>query len=154
MGERTPHLDASARAAWVGLTAKHTRAHMVRAVIEGVCYSQRDGLDIIEQMGVPVQSIRISGGGARSPFWRQVLADVLNKRIVLLETQEGSAYGAALLALVGTGAFRSVQEACCATIREMESVEPNQEAARMYQDAHRTYQAIYPALKPVYAQIG
>jgi len=153
MGERTPHLDATARAAWVGLTAKHTRGDMVRAIIEGVCYSQRDGLDIIKGMGVPVESIRVSGGGATSPFWRQVLADVLNTRIVILETQKGSAYGAALLALVGTGAFKSVQEACRATIREAQSVEPNPNAARIYEEAHHTYQALYPALKPVYARI-
>ena len=81
MGERTPHLDASARAAWVGLTAKHKRADLIRSVIEGVCYSQKDGLDIIEDMGVQLHSVRLSGGGATSPFWRQVMADVLNKKI-------------------------------------------------------------------------
>ncbi len=85
MGERTPHLDATARAGWAGLTAKHTRGHMVRAIIEGVCYSQKDGLDIIEGMGVPVKSVRVSGGGANSAFWKQMLADILNKRVVTLE---------------------------------------------------------------------
>jgi xylulokinase len=102
MGERTPHLDASARGGWIGLTARHTRADLIRSLMEGVAYSQKDGLEIIEQMGVPVHSIRLSGGGARSPFWRQMFADVLGKRVSVLESQEGSAYGAALLALVGT----------------------------------------------------
>ena len=124
MGERTPHLDATVRAAWVGLTAKHTRGHLVRSVIEGVCFSQKDGLDIIEGMGVPVKSVRVSGGGAKSAFWRQLLADILNKRVVTLNTSEGSAYGAALLACAGTGAFASVEEACAASIREVDSVEP------------------------------
>ncbi len=153
MGERTPHLDATARAAWVGLTASHTRADLIRSVIEGVCYSQKDGLDIIEGMGVPVNSVRVSGGGATSPFWRQVLADVLNKRVVMLESQEGSAYGAAVLALVGTGAFASVPEACRAMIREVSSDLPRPAQAASYQKWHRVYQAIYPALKPIYGMI-
>jgi xylulokinase len=153
MGERTPHLDALARAAWVGLTAKHTRADLIRAVIEGVSYSQKDGLEIIEQMGVPVESVRISGGGARSAFWKQILADVFAKRVTTLESQEGSAYGAALLAMVGTGAFASVEEACRATIREVESIEPRPSESARYQKLHRVFQAIYPALKPIYGLI-
>ena len=108
MGERTPHLDATARGGWIGLTASHTRADLIRAVIEGVSYSQKDCLDIIEELGVEVNSVRASGGGARSPFWRRLLADIFGKRVVTLETQEGSAYGAALLALAGTGAYASV----------------------------------------------
>jgi xylulokinase len=154
MGERTPHLDAAVRAGWFGLTAKHTRAHLVRSVIEGVCFSQKDGLDIIEGMGVPVSSVRVSGGGARSMFWRQLLADVLNKRVVTLNTQEGSAYGAALLAMVGTGGFGSVQEACRTAIREVESVEPRASETADYAAAHRVYQSLYPALRPVYAAIA
>jgi xylulokinase len=154
MGERTPHLDAYARGAWVGLTAKHTRAHLIRSVIEGVCFSQRDGLDIIEGMGVPVMSVRVSGGGARSGFWKQLLADILNKRVVTLNTQEGSAYGAALLAITGTGGFRSVEEACRTAIREVESVEPRASEAAAYAAAHRTYQSLYPALKPAYTAIA
>src|SRR5262249_52070089 len=94
MGERTPHLDASARGGWVGLTAKHRRSDLVRSILEGVCYSQRDCLELIEQLGVEVASVRISGGGGRSAFWRQLMANVLDKRVVTLETQEGSAYGA------------------------------------------------------------
>src|SRR5262249_31129344 len=100
MGERTPHLDASARGGWMGLTAKHSRADLIRSLLEGVSYSQKDCLEIIEQMGEAVDSVRLSGGGARSAFWRQMLADVLGKRAAVLETEEGSAYGAALLAMV------------------------------------------------------
>ena len=125
MGERTPHLDASARGGWIGLTAKHTRGDLIRSLLEGVSYSQKDCLDIIEELGVAVKSVRASGGGAHSPFWRQLLADIFNKRVVVLETQEGSAYGAALLAQVGTGAYASVPEACSATIREVDSTAPD-----------------------------
>ena len=152
MGERTPHLDASARGGWVGLTASHKRADLIRSVIEGVCYSQRDCLQIIEALGVAVNSVRASGGGARSAFWRGLLAGILNKRVVTLETQEGSAYGAALLALVGTGAYGSVPEVCRAAIRETDSVGPGDEA-EFYGRAHAIYQALYPALRPIYRQI-
>ena len=154
MGERTPHLDATARGGWIGLTARHTRADLIRAVIEGVSYSQRDCLDIVEALGVEATSVRVSGGGARSAFWRQLLAGILNKRVVTLETQEGSAYGAALLALAGTGEYASVPEVCRAAIRETESVSPGAGDVAFYEKAHRVYQALYPALKPIYGQIA
>ena len=107
-----------ARGGWIGLTNSHKRADLIRAVIEGVSYSQRDCMEIIEGLGVPLNSVRASGGGAHSRFWRRVLADILDKRVVTLETQEGSAYGAALLALAGTGVYGSVPEVCRAAIRE------------------------------------
>jgi xylulokinase len=147
MGERTPHLDASARGGWIGLTAKHTRADLIRSLLEGVSYSQKDALDIIEAMGVTVNSVRASGGGARSPFWRQMLADVFGKRVSILETEEGSAYGAALLALVGTGEYSSVADVCKAAIREVASIEPQSNAAAVYTRGHRVYQSLYPALR-------
>ena len=146
MGERTPHLDASARGGWIGLTAKHTRADLIRSLLEGVSYSQKDALDIIEKMGVAVNSVRLSGGGARSGFWQQMLADVFGKRVSILENQEGSAYGAALLALVATGEYSSVPEVCKAAIREVRSLEPGAEEQRLYAEGHRTYQALYPAI--------
>jgi xylulokinase len=147
MGERTPHLDATIRGGWVGLTARHTRADLIRAVVEGVSYSQRDGLKIIEGLGVPVESVRASGGGANSGFWRQILADVFGKRVVTLETQEGSAYGAALLGMVATGVFGSVPEACRATVREVTSVEPRPVEMAVYAAGHIAYQRLYPALR-------
>jgi xylulokinase len=153
MGERTPHLDASARGGWIGLTAKHTRADLLRALLEGVCYSQKDCLDIIEELGVAVTSVRVSGGGARSLFWRQLLADVMGKRVVVLETQEGSAYGAALMALVGTGAYGSVPEVCRAAIREVDAVQPRAAERDLYARGHRLYQALYPALQPLYGRM-
>jgi xylulokinase len=152
MGERTPHLDADARGGWIGLTARHTRSDMIRALLEGVSYSQKDCLDIIEQMGVRVESIRVSGGGARSAFWRQMLADVFGKRVVTLETQEGSAYGAALLALVGTGVYSSVPEVCKTVIHEVHSLSPQPEAAETYAAGHLVYKSLYPALHAFYAK--
>jgi xylulokinase len=150
MGERTPHLDANARGGWIGLTAKHTRADLIRALIEGVAYSQKDCLDIIAGLGVRVDSVRASGGGARSPLWRQILADVFDRRVVTLASQEGSAYGAALLAMTGTGEFSSVEEACSACIREADSLEPRAADARVYARGHQSYAALYPALQPFY----
>ena len=152
MGERTPHLDATIRGGWVGLTARNTRADLIRAVIEGVSYSQRDCLDIIEELGVAVSDVRASGGGAKSAFWRRLLAGILNKRVVTLETQEGSAYGAALLALAGQ--YSSVPEMCKVAIKETESVTPNKADAAFYAKAHRAYQSMYPALKPICAEIA
>jgi xylulokinase len=150
MGERTPHLDATVRAGWIGLTAKHKRADMIRALLEGVSYSLKDCLEIVEHLGVAVESVRVSGGGARSAFWRQMLADIFDRRTVVLDTQEGSAYGAALLAMVGTGQFASVQEACGAVIREVDSVAPEPVAACGYAAGHRRYQSLYPVLNPFY----
>jgi xylulokinase len=147
MGERTPHLDAAARGGWIGMTASHRRADLVRALVEGVSYSQRDCLEIVESLGVPVESVRASGGGAKSAFWRQLLASVLNRRVVTLATQEGSAYGAALLALAGSGEYGSVEEVCRVAIRETESVAPCADEAAVYAKGHTIYQALYPAIK-------
>ncbi|HJT89403.1 MAG TPA: xylulokinase [Bryobacteraceae bacterium] len=152
MGERSPHLDASARGAWIGLTARHTRADLIRAVLEGVSYSQKDCLDIIEGMGAVVASVRASGGGARSGFWRQMLADVFGKPVAVLETQEGSAYGAALLALVGTGAYESVEEICRAVVHEIHSVEPRPRETEIYARGHQAYRRLYPALRDFFRQ--
>jgi xylulokinase len=154
MGERTPHLDAVARGGWIGLTASHKRADLIRSLLEGVSYSQKDCLDIIENMGVPLESVRLSGGGARSTFWRQMFADVFGKRTVVLDTQEGSAYGVALLAMVGTGEFSTVTEASKAFVHEVESVSPEPAAAHTYAVGHRTYQGLYLKLKPFYDELA
>jgi len=150
MGERTPHLDAQARGGWIGLTARHTRADLIRSVIEGVSYSQRDCLQIIDALGVEASTVRMSGGGSRSLFWCQVLADVFGKRVARMETQEGSAYGAALLAMVGTGEYASVPEACKAVLHETDSLNPQATESALYARSHRIYQSLYPALRPVF----
>jgi xylulokinase len=150
MGERTPHLDAAVRAGWIGLTASHTRAEMIRSVLEGVGYSQKDGLDIIEAMGIPINRIRMSGGGARSPFWRQLLADLVGKPVAVLENEEGSAYGAALLALAGTGESGSVEEIAGRVARETAVYTPDPRLQAVYREGHARYRALYPALEPFY----
>ncbi|MCC6294209.1 MAG: xylulokinase [Bryobacterales bacterium] len=153
MGERTPHIDARARAAWIGLTARHTRADMVRAVLEGVAYSQMDCLALIERMGARVEKVRLSGGGAKSPFWLRMFAAVFQKPVASLETQEGSAYGAGLLAMTGSGRFASVEESCRQAVRETLTVAPAADEAATYAQGYSTYTRLYPALKEIYPRL-
>jgi len=146
MGERTPHLDPNARAALVGLTASHTRGHIIRAVMEGVAYSLKDTFTIFNEMQIPVTSIRLGGGGARSPLWRQIQADVYAHEVEIVAAEEGAAYGAAILAAVGAGAWSSVDEACDKVVRVAARIAPHQAASKTMQQAYRTYRKIYPAL--------
>jgi xylulokinase len=146
-GERTPHLDPEARAAFVGITASHTRGHFVRAVLEGVAFSLRDTLTLFAELGIPVRAIRLGGGGARGPLWRQIQADVYGHPVELLEAEEGGAFGAALLAGTGIEAWPSVEAACEATIRVAQSIPPQETVAM--DAAYRRYRKIYPALKQI-----
>jgi xylulokinase len=151
MGERTPHLDPNARAALVGLTASHTRAHVIRAVMEGVAYSLKDTFTIFDEMEMPVTSIRLGGGGARSPLWRQIQADVYAHEVEIVAAEEGAAYGAAILAGVGAGAWKCVDEACDSVVRVASRIAPNQTASNTMQHAYRTYRKIYPALRQAFS---
>jgi xylulokinase len=154
MGERTPHLDPYARGVFFGLTARHTRAHVIRAILEGVAYSLRDGLEIFNEMGVPSTQVRASGGGGKSPLWRQIQADVFDKEMVTINSTEGSAYGVALLAAVGTGRFASVQEACRACIRVVDRCVPNPANARLHAEYYQIYRALYPQLKESFRRVS
>lgn len=149
MGERTPHLDPQARAALVGLAANHTRSHVVRAILEGVAFSLRDTLTIFEEMKVPVNSIRLGGGGARGALWRQIQADIYGREVEILAAEEGAAYGAALLAGVGVGAWSSVDEACEQAVRVAARVKPDISAAALLNRRYSAYRALYPALRSV-----
>jgi xylulokinase len=151
MGERTPHLDPNARAALLGLTASHTRGHIIRAVMEGVAYSLKDSFTIFEEMKIPVTSIRLGGGGARSPLWRQIQADAYAHEVEIVAAEEGAAYGAAILAGVGVAAWTSVDEACDKVVRVATRVAPDQAASNKMQQSYRTYRKIYPALRQVFA---
>ena len=153
-GERTPHADPLARGSFVGLTLAHTRAHLLRSVIEGVTYSLRESLDIYASLGVPIRQIRASGGGSRSPFWRQVQADVFGKKVVTINSEEGAAYGVALLAAVGAGAFKNVGEACAATIQVVKETKPVAKAKRHYDKAFPVYQDLYGSLKEDFRRIA
>jgi xylulokinase len=153
MGERTPHLDAKARAAFVGLTASHTKAHMIRAVLEGVAFSLRDSLEIFKELGVPIERIRLGGGGAKSKLWRQIQADVYGQPVEILEADEGAAFGAAILAGVGAGAWESVDEASDKTIRILERVEPNKDSVDALNRNYESYNLLYSALRPAMKNI-
>ena len=147
-GERTPHKDPYAKGAFVGLSLRHTRAHMARSVLEGVAFGMRDSLEIIREMGVPTREVRASGGGAKSRFWRQMQANVNNAPIVTINVDEGPAYGAALLATVETGLYGSIEEACEATIHTVDSCQPDPGIAAEYEPWFRLFQETYPALAP------
>jgi len=150
MGERTPHLDPNARAAWLGLTASHTRGHVIRAILEGVAFSLKDTFTIFEEMQIPVTSIRLGGGGARSPLWRQIQADVYGREVETVAAEEGAAYGAAILAGTGAGRWRSVEEACDEVVRVALRIPPNEEVSQVMQRAYGTYRKIYPGLQQIF----
>ena len=151
MGERTPHLDPNARAALLGLTPSHTRGHLIRAVMEGVAFSLKDTFTIFAEMQIPVTSIRLGGGGARSPLWRQIQADVYEHEVEIVAAEEGAAYGAAILAGTGAGAWASVDEACDKVVRVASRIAVDPAASRTMQQAYGTYRKIYPALRQVFA---
>ena len=150
MGERTPHLDPGARGALVGLTASHTRAHVIRSILEGVAFSLRDSFTIFSEMGVPVNSIRLGGGGARSRLWRQIQADVYGKEVEVVEAEEGAAYGAAILAGVGAQMWNTVDEACAAVVRVAARVKPADDAVATLNRQYQAYRKVYSATRSIF----
>jgi xylulokinase len=150
MGERTPHLDPNARAALVGLTASHTRAHVIRAIMEGVAFSLRDTFTLFNEMKVAVNKIRLGGGGARSPLWRQIQADVYGHQVEIVEAEEGAAYGASILAGVGAGVWKSVDEACVAVVRVAKTVKPQPDAVKVMNASYAAYRRVYPATREIF----
>ncbi len=150
MGERTPHLDVEARGALIGLTASHTRAHIVRAILEGVAFSLKDTFTIFDEMNVPVKSIRLGGGGARSALWRQIQADVYGHEVEIVEAEEGAAYGAAILAGVGAKVWPSVDAACASVVRVVDRIQPNPANAEVMRKNYAAYRRIYPATKAIF----
>ena len=154
MGERTPHLDSQARGMWFGLTAAHTRSHLVRSILEGVAFSLRDSLEIFKELGIPVEQIRASGGGSRSFLWRQIQADIYGKELVTLRTSEGSALGAALLAGVGAKIYASVEESAQEAIQVKESMAPKPDNVAAYERYYQVYRGLYPAVQELLAHSG
>jgi xylulokinase len=147
-GERTPHPDPLARGAFIGLTVRHGRPHMTRAVLEGVSFGLKDSFTLIQNAGLgAVTQVRASGGGAKSALWRQILASVLEAELVTINTAEGAAYGAALLAGVGAGAWEDVVSACRASVKITGSTQPDPAQVEVYQKAYGVYRELYPALK-------
>ena len=151
MGERTPHLDPHARGALLGITASHTRAHVARAVLEGVAFSLKDSLSLFDELGLPIEHIRLGGGGARSKVWRQIQADVYQREVEIVEAEEGAAYGAAILAGVGAKIWSSVDEACKAVVRVAHRIAPDPRASAILQQNYLLYRKIYPALRDLFA---
>jgi xylulokinase len=150
MGERTPHLDPDARAALVGLTASHTRAHVIRAILEGVAFSLKDSFEILKELNVPCNTIRLGGGGARSALWQQIQADVYGQAVEIMEAEEGAAYGVAILAGVAAGAWPSVETACDQVIRTRAYVKPDPKAVALLDRQYQSYVALYPALRSLF----
>jgi xylulokinase len=147
MGERTPRLDSKARGLWLGLTASHTRGHLIRSILEGVAFSLRDSLEIFQELKIPVRQIRASGGGSRSLLWRQIQADIFGKELVTLRTSEGSALGAALLAGVGAGIYASVEQSAEQAIQVKESLAPIPDNVSTYDRYYEVYRNLYPAVR-------
>ncbi|HMN26943.1 MAG TPA: xylulokinase [Caldilineaceae bacterium] len=154
-GERTPHPDPLARGAFVGLTVRHGQPHLTRAVLEGVGFGLRDSFELMKGVGLSaIRQVRISGGGARSAVWRQILADLLNSELVTVNTTEGAAYGAALLAGVGVGVWPDVDQACARAVQVTGATQPDAVAAERYEAVYRQYRELYPTLKQTFANLS
>lgn len=149
MGERTPHIDPNAKASLIGLSAKHTKANVVRAILEGVAFSLRDALEIYKELGIPLDSIKLGGGGAKSKLWRQIQADVYGQTVEILEAEEGAAFGAALLAGVGAGNWNSVDEACRSTIKIKQKIEPSEADKLLLDKRYAIFRQIYSSIQSI-----
>ena len=154
MGERTPHLDPDARGVFFGLSAIHTKRDMLRAVMEGVSYSLRDCVEVFREMGISVSDMTACGGGGSSPLWRSMLADLYNCEVKTTASKEGPALGAAILACVGAGIYKDIQEACGQMIRTDKVQQPVSRNVRIYEEYYQLYRKIYPALKDNFAQLA
>ncbi len=152
-GERTPHADPYARACWIGIHSRTTRNELVRSVMEGATFAMNDAVQLLKELGVRMREIRLSGGGARSGFWRQMQADIYGQKCVTINAEEGPAYGVALLAAAGTGAFKDVREACKAGIKVTREIKPNPKAKRRYGKLYEQFTRLYPALKAEFPRL-
>ena len=153
MGERTPHMDPKCRGAFVGLNTVHTAAHLLRAIMEGITYSLGDCNYILKKLGNPVRQMKVCGGGSRSRVWRQIMADIYQCDIAALEQEEGPAYGAAILAGVGTGIFENIQDTCRKLIRTGEIIKPDWENVRIYKQYHELYDRLYAHMKQDFSDL-
>ena len=154
MGERTPHKDANARGAFIGITGRHGRPHLIRSVMEGVTFALRDSIEIMRELGLSVAQVRSTGGGARSSLWRQIQADIYGAEVVTVNAEEGPAFGAAILAAVGTGVYGTVEEAADELVAVVSRTEPDRAAASRYEECYGIFRSMYPALKPGFDALG
>ena len=153
MGERSPHNDPTARATFTGMTMDTTREEMTQAVLEGVVFGLRDSLEVARNLGIQIERTKICGGGAKSPLWKKMVANIMNLKVDVIESEEGPALGGAILAAVGCGEFASVEEAAGKLVKVVETVEPEPELTQKYERCYQKFRKIYPALKPVFREI-
>lgn len=154
MGERTPHKDANAKGAFIGLSARHDRTHLIRSVMEGITFAMRDSIEIMRDLGLSLSEIRATGGGARSDLWRQIQADIYGMEVVTVNAEEGPAFGAAILAAVGTGMFNQVEEATDEWVKIVTRTEPDAKASEQYDEYYQVFRDLYPVLKPGFDRLS
>ena len=150
MGERSPHNDPDARGTFIGMTMDTSRSDMTQAVLEGVAFALRDSLEVAKSLGIQIERTKICGGGAKSPLWRKIIANVMNLKVDMIESEEGPALGGAMLAAVACGEYKSVEEAAQKLVKVTGTVEPEPELAAKYEKRYQTFKQIYPACKPLY----
>lgn len=153
MGERSPHNDPNARGTFIGMTMDTTRADMTQAVLEGVAFAIRDSFEIAKSLGVHIERTKICGGGAKSPLWKKIIANVLNVEVEVIETEEGPSYGGALLAAVACGEFKSIEEAVSTVVKVRETIKPEAELVSKYEDRYEKFRQIYPTVKALYSTL-
>lgn len=153
MGERSPHNDPNARGTFVGMTMDTTRADMTQAVLEGVAFALRDSFEVAKSLGIEIERTKICGGGAKSPLWKKMIANILNVKVDVIESEEGPALGGAMLAAVADGAFESVEDAAEKIVRIVETIEPEPLLVKKYEERYQQFKEIYPALKELYPRI-
>lgn len=152
MGERTPHNDPDARGCFIGMTMDTTRADMTQAVLEGVAFALRDSVEIARSLGIRIERIRATGGGAKSPLWRKMLANIMNVTVETIQSEEGPGYGGAILAAIGCGVFANAEEAGEKLIRVTDVVEPEENLVQKYEKKYQVFKKLYPALQPVFQE--
>ena len=153
-GERHPHFDPYARGAFVGLTLRHGLPHLVRAVMEGVAFGMRDNLELLRAQGIAPTEAVIQGGAANSTVWRQLVTDIMGIPLYTINTTEGAAFGAAILAAVGAGAYPDVPSACAAMVRKVDETTPDPARVEQYQSLYNTFREVYPALKDTFTALS
>ena len=153
MGERSPHNDPQARATFIGMTMDTTREEMTQAVLEGVVFALRDSLEVARSLGIKIEKTKICGGGAKSPLWKKMVANIMNVKVEVIESEEGPALGGAILAAVGCGEYESVESAVDRFVKVIETVEPEAELVAKYEERYQKFKQIYPALKPVFQML-
>ncbi len=154
MGERSPHNDPNARGTFIGMTMDTTRADMPQAVLEGVAFALRDSLEVARSLGIDIKRTKICGGGAKSPLWKKIIANVMNLKVDVIASEEGPAYGGAMLAAVANGEFASVEAAAEALVQIVDTVEPDPELVAKYEDRYQRFRQIYPTVKALFPTLG